>query len=435
MAWWVIGTLMFVGLFILLAVGMPVAFGLFTVALVSSLFLWGPDGLLTLAANSYSSLANYLLLSAPLFIFMGVCIEISGLGSDIFEVAEDWLGSIRGGLAICTVAAATVFGAATGFSGTASSAFGPVALSQMARRKYDPGLALGAMGGGSAIAVLIPPSVPLLMYGFLSGTSVSRLFYAGLIPGILASLLFMVYISVRAHLNPALAPVGIRTSWSKRVRNTWRIFPLVVLVALVLGSLWGGIATPTEAAALGSLAALVLVIAYRRLSWHSFKEIIVKTAEITIMVFAIIIGAFAFTQILSVSGFVTNFSALVANLPVSPWLIIVLMMLVNIFLGCFLDTMGVMFLTLPIYLPVVSALGFDLIWFGVLVVINTEIGSLTPPVGLNLYILKAVSPPQWSMKDAIMGVAPYWFLYLLLLVLVMLIPSLALWLPSLGGSA
>lgn len=433
MEWWVVGTLMFLGLFVLLATGMPVAFGLFTVAFVSSLFLWGPSGWLTLAANCYSCLANYLLLSAPLFIFMGVCIEISGLGSDIFSVAEDWLGGIRGGLAICTVAAATIFGAATGFSGTGSSAFGPVALPQMASRKYDPGLALGAMGGGSALAVLIPPSVPLIMYGFLSGTSVSRLFYAGVIPGILGSVLFMGYIAIRARLNPSLAPLGIATGWSKRIKNTWRVLPLFVLVALVLGSLWGGVATPTEAAALGSLAALILVIAYRRLTWHSFKEIIIKTAEITIMVFAIVIGAFAFTQTLSYSGFVTNFSSLVATIPLSPWLIISLMMAVNIFLGCFLDTMGVMFLTMPIYLPVVSALGFDLVWFGILVVINTEIGCLTPPVGLNLYILKAVSPPEWSMAKAIVGVAPYWFLYLLLLILVMAAPPLALWLPSLGN--
>jgi len=300
----------------------------------------------------------------------------------------------------------------------------------MANRKYDPGLAMGAMGGGSALAVLIPPSVPLIMYGFLSGASIARLFFGGVIPGIVGSLLFITYILVRVRINPSLAPRGLAVSWRERLGNTWRILPLFILILLVLGSLWGGMATPTEAAALGSFGAFVMVMFYRRLSWPNFKQIMIRTVEINAMVCAIVIGAFAFTQILSYSGFVTNFSSLIASLPVSPWIILSLMMLTNIFLGCFLDTMGVLFLTLPIYLPVVTELGFDLIWFGVLIVINTEIGCLTPPVGINLYILKGVAPPEWNMTMAILGVAPYWFLYLILLILVALVPQLALWLPS-----
>jgi len=432
MEWWHIGTLMFIGLFLLLILGIPVAFGLVSVSLVTSLFMWGPSGLITLAANSFSCLANYLLLAAPLFIFMGVCIEVSGLGTDAFKAIENWLGGIRGGLALCTVAAATIFGAATGFSGTGSSAFGPVALPQMAKRKYDPGLALGAMGGGSALGVLIPPSVPFIMYGFLSGASIAQLFYGGVTPGIIGSILFMTYISIRVRINPSLAPRGLVASWREKFGNTWRILPLFILIFLVLGSLWGGMATPTEAAALGSFGAFLMVVFYRRFSLLSFKHIMIRTVEITTMVGAIIIGAFAFTQMLSYSGFVTNFSSLVATLPVSPWIILALMMAINIFLGCFLDTMGVLFLTLPIYLPVVEALGVDLVWFGVLIVINTEIGCLTPPVGMNLYILKGVAPPEWSFSTAVMGVAPYWFLYLFLLIIIMIVPQIALWLPSLA---
>ena len=300
----------------------------------------------------------------------------------------------------------------------------------MARRKYDPGLALGAMGGGSALGVLIPPSVPLLMYGFLSGASVAKLFYAGVLPGLVGSLLFMTYVSVRVRFKPSLAPLGQAATWYEKFRNTWRILPLFIVILLVLGSLWGGVATPTEAAALGSLGAFLMVILYRRFSRSVLKRIMLFTIEITAMVFAIIIGAFAFTQVLSYSGFVTNFSNWVSSLPVSPGIVLALMMIANIFLGCFLDTLGVLFLTLPIYLPIVTHLGFDLVWFGVLIVINTEIGCLTPPVGINLYILKGVAPREWSFATAIRGVAPYWFLYLLLLIIVAMIPQLALWLPS-----
>ena len=430
MEWWHIGILMFLSLFSLLILGIPVAFGLISIALIIIPFLWGPSGWITLAANSFSSLTNYLLLAAPMFIFMGISIEVSGLAEDAFKAIENWLGRVRGSLAICTVTTATVFGAATGFSGTGSAAFGPVVLPEMARRKYDPGLALGAMGAGSALGVLIPPSVPLLMYGFLSGESIAKLFIAGVIPGIIGSLIFMTYISIRVRLNPNLAPLGQATTWHEAIVNTWRILPLFILIILVLGSLWGGMATPTEAASLGAFGAFLMVIFYGRLNWHTFKHIMIRTVEINAMVFAIIIGAFAFTQILSYSGFVSHFSILITNLPVPPWFIIILMMFVNLFLGCFLDTMAIFFLTLPIYLPVVSTLGFDLIWFSILMTINSEIGNLTPPVGIGLYIIKGVAPKEWSFATAIRGVAPYWFLYLLLMILIGLVPQIALWLPN-----
>jgi len=430
MEWWLIGLLMFCSLFILLTLGVPVGFALISIAIFSGFFIWGTRGWLTLAANSFSSINNYLLLAAPLFILMGIFVEVSGLGADAFKAIENWLGSLRGGLAIATVAAATIFGAATGFSGIASSAFGPIALPEMANRKYNPGLALGAMGGGSALAVLIPPSVPLLMYGFLSGTSVAKLFYAGLIPGILGALFFMVYISIRVRINPSLAPASSPVTWREKIINTWRILPLFILIFIILGSLWGGFATPTEAASLGGFGAFVIVLCYRRLKYAILKQVLLRTALITAMVFTIIIGAFAFTQILSYSGFVTNVSTLMGNLPVPPWMILALMMLTNLFMGCFFDTLAILFLTIPIYLPIVSHLGFDPIWFGVLIVINSEIGTLTPPVGIALYILKGVAPSEWSFTTAILGVAPYWFLYLFLLIIVALIPPLALWLPN-----
>lgn len=431
MEWWHVGLIMFVGLFVFLTLGIPIAFGLLTMAFFVMTFLWGPSGWVVLAANSFSSVDNYLLLSAPLFIFMGISIEASGLGKDAFMALENWFGRIRGGLAICTVGTATIFGAATGFSGTGTAAFGPVALPEMARRGYQPSFCLGAMGAGSALGVLIPPSVPLLMYGFLAEESVSKLFLAGTMPGILGSLIFMVYIVIVAHVNPGVAPAGVVTNWRTAVANTWRILPLFILIILVLGSLTVGATTPTEAAALGAFGGFVILVCYGRLNRDTFKHIMLRTIEINTMVFAVIIGAFAFTQILGYSGFVSKFSTLITQLPLPGWSIIILMMIVNLFLGCFLDTTAIFFLTLPIYLPVVRSLGFDLIWFGVLMTINSEIGALTPPVGIGLFILKGVAPKEWDISLAIRGVAPFWFLYLLLLALVALVPQIALWLPGL----
>lgn len=433
MEWWLIGLVMFIGLFVIIMFGTPIGFGLFAISLITAFVLWGTKGWITLIAGSFSALTNYLLMAAPLFIFMGICVEISGLGNDAFTALEKWLGNLRGGLAIATVATATVFGAATGFSSTGSAALGPVALPEMDRRKYDPGLALGAMGGGSALGSLIPPSVPLLMYGFLANTSVSKLFMAGVMPGILASILFMVYIYIRVTLNPALAPGGFRATWSDRLMSSWRLMPLLILILLVLGSLWVGIATPTEAAALGALGAFIMTIGYGRLKWRTFKRILSDTIQITTMVFTIIIGALAFGEILSYTGFVTSFSEVIANLPVAPWTIILLTMVATIFLGCFLDTTAILFLTLPIYVPIVAALGFDMVWYGILIVINCEIGSLTPPVAVNLFVLKAVAPKHWTMGQAIMGTMPYWFLYTAVLVAVAFVPQIALWLPSLTG--
>ncbi|MBI4284954.1 MAG: TRAP transporter large permease [Chloroflexi bacterium] len=434
MEWWQTGIILFAGLFLLLVIGVPVGFSLCTMAVAYALLKWGFGGLITFTANSFSTVTNYLLIAAPLFILMGELISASGLATRAFKTLDHWLGFIPGRLAVVTVLTQTVLAAATGFGSTGIVAIGPMVLPEMLRRKYDQRLAIGALAGGSALGVLIPPSVPFIVYAFFANESVAALFFAGIIPGILASLLFVLYIVLRAVRNPSLAPAVPSVSWSERLRNTPQVLPLLFLIMAILGVIWFGIATPTEAAGVGAVVAMVLLIAFvGTIKWSLVRDVLLRTVQSTTMVYIIIIGAFGFTQALTTSGFITNFAEMMTSFAVPIWVIVALMMLVNLVLGCFLDSMGVLALSLPIYVPIVKALGLDMVWFGVLIVVNTEIGSLTPPVGVATYFLKSIAPDYITLEECFRGTMPYWFLYLFVIVLVAIFPSIALWLPSLMG--
>ena len=434
MEWWHVGALLFLGLFALIAIGVPVGFALALMSITYGITAWGFPGLITFVANSFTTVENFLLLSAPLFIMMGELVAMGGLAGQAFTVLDHWLAFLPGRLAISTVVTSTALGAASGFSSTGIVALGPMVLPEAFQRKYDRKLVIGALGGGAALAVLIPPSVPFIVYGFLAEKSIATLFFAGLVPGLIASGMFIIYIIARCIRNPSLAPSGTKVSWSERLGNTWRITPLFILILAVLGSIWFGIATPTEAAAVGgTMSVLLTFIVIKRIDLSMLKVALTRSLLSTAMVYVIVIGAFGFTQALSASGFVDNFTQLMVSFPVPPWGLVILMMLTNIFLGCFLDSLGVLALSLPVYVPIVSALGIDPIWFGVLVVINTEIGALTPPVGVALYFLKGVAPKGVTLGDCVKGVAPYWFLYLVLMALVGLFPKICLWLPALMG--
>lgn len=430
MEWWIIGIIMFSGFILLLAIGVPVGFALGFISFTLMFFLHGTGGLSTLISNSFSAISNFLLISCPLFIIMGICFKFTGIGENAFRAIETWMRRLPGGLAMATVGASTILGAASGFSATGIAVFGPAVLPEMIeKRNYNKYLALGALAGGAAIDVLIPPSVPFIMFGFLSGTSIVRLYYAGVTPGLMACLIFMIYIGIRVHLNPSLAPkIKSVVSFREKVGQTLRIWPMVLVICLVLGPIWGGIATSTEAAAIGGVSVFILSLVNKKLNWPTLKGLLVETAELNTIIFTILIGASAFTQVLAYTGFVEEFSKFVVNLPVPPWFVVALMMATNLFLGCFLDTMAIVFLTVPIYAPIIKLLGFDPVWFGVLFIINTEIGVLTPPVGMNLYTVMAIG--RVPIEEASKAVAPYFFLYLLVMILVALFPFIATWLPN-----
>ncbi|MBN2437656.1 MAG: TRAP transporter large permease subunit [Deltaproteobacteria bacterium] len=433
MEWLIYSMLCFFFLLLLLFIGVPVAFSLSFVSLVAMYLLWGFDGLMTVASTAYSTNANFLLIAIPLFIFMGECVAISGVGADAFKVIDAWFGRLPGGLAITAVGCCTIFGAVTGFAPATTSALGPAIIPELLKRKYDKALGLGAIAGGSGLAVIIPPSIPMVIYGFLAEVSIGRLFYGGLFPGLLVALIFGFYIMGRVMMNPSLAPRDAQAAppFLEKIKKSLYILPFFGLIFLVLGTIWGGVAAPSEAAAMGAVGSIVLLVYYKRLTWGVFKQILLATVRVNCMVMYILIGGILFTQILVELGFAKNLTEFVISLDVSKWVIFVIMQVLVLIGGCFLDPASLLFISIPIFLPIIKTLGFDLYWFGVLTVINIGIAPITPPVGVVLYVLKGVSPPEISLQDIMLGSAPYWLLYLIGMLPVVFFPELVTWLPSL----
>jgi tripartite ATP-independent transporter DctM subunit len=432
MEWLLYGVICFLFLFLLLFIGVPVAFSLSFVSIVVMYTMWGFDGLITVASTVYSTNANFLLIAIPLFIFMGECVAISGVGGDAFKMIDVWLGRLPGGLAITAVGCCTIFGAVTGFAPATCSALGPAIIPELLKRRYDKALGLGALAGGAGLAVIIPPSIPMVIYGFLAEVSIGRLFYGGVLPGLIIAAIFSVYIIGRVMLNPALAPVaaGGKRTFKEKLRGSVYILPFIGLIFLVLGTIWGGVASPSEAAAMGALGSILLLVGYKRITWSLFRQILFATVRVNCLVMFILVGGILFTQVLVGLGVASELTKLVASLPVSKWVVFAIMQLLLLVGGCFLDPPSLLFISMPIFLPIVKVLGFDLYWFGVLAVINTGIAPMTPPLGVVLYVLKYVSPPEISLQDIIRGSAPYWLLYLIGMLPVIFFPQLVAWLPS-----
>jgi len=426
-----IGFILFAALFFLLAIGIPVAFSLGFLSMIIMYVLWGFNGLVVIANTAYSKNFQFFMIAVPLFILMGEAIAISGIGKDAFKMVDAWLGFLPGGLAVVSVGVCTIFGAVTGFSPATVAAIGPVAIKEMLDRDYDNSFSVGVIGTAAGIAIIIPPSILMVIYAFLAEISVGKMFYGGIIPGLILSGVIMMSIILRALMNPKLAPFRRKYKWKEKMKLTIFILPFGALMFLVLGTIWGGVATPTEAAALGAAGALILPLVYGKLkSWESIKIVLLAAVRVNCMVMFILIGASLFTHILAYSGFIEKLVELIVSLDFPKWLILTFMMLGIFFLGCIMDAPSILFLTMPIYLPIASNLGFDLIWFGILLLLNLEIATMTPPVGLNLYVLKGIVPATVSTKDIIKGVTPYWAIDAIALVIVAIFPALVTWLPD-----
>lgn len=417
-------------LLLLLAIGVPIAFSLSFVSMVGSYFLVGPHGLTSLASVAWSGLANFLLTPLPLFLLMGEFVTLGAIGKDLFDMAHKWLARLPGGLAVASIYACAVFGAMCGVSIGAIAAIGPAALGEMLKRGYDKRLALGAIASAGSLAMLIPPSAPFILYGIVSETSIGDLFIAGIFPGIVVATCLACYVVGRVLKNSTLAPPVPGFSWKERfvsLRLAWA--PLLLILA-VLGTIYSGIATPSESAAIGTLVAFLLCIR-RKFDLKEIGRIMKDVALTTGMICMILVGASTFGYLLNSQQIPQYISNLATSFPVSPWVILFSIQLILVILGCFLDVGSIIMITMPIFVPIIQLLGFNLVWFGVTVIINMEIAVVTPPVGLNLYVLKGVSPPDVTLSDVIFGVLPYIFVLIGALVTVMVFPQISLWLPSL----
>jgi tripartite ATP-independent transporter DctM subunit len=429
---WMLATIVLLALLLLLSMGIPIAFTLCGVATVGILFTWGPKGLLLLFNTAYGESTSFLLLAIPLFIFMANQLKFSGMGDDLYEMVYRWMGRLPGGLAIGTVMICALFAAMAGISSVATISMGLIALPSMLNRGYHKDLAVGSIAAGGALGILIPPSIIMILYGAMAEVSVGKLFIGGIIPGILLCLIFMTYIGVRSFFQKSIAPpVQDQYSLKEKLVVLKGVILPVALIFLVLGVIYFGVCTPTEASAVGAFGAMVCALCYRKLTWTNLKQSLWATIKINAMVFWLIIGAMAFSQFMAYAEIQGLIHETILSLEVSPWLILIAMQLVFFVLGMFLDPAGIIMLTTPIFVPIVTDLGFDPLWFGILFVINMEMAYVTPPFGFNLFIMKGIVPSSIDMTDIYRSIIPFVFLQAICLILVMIFPQLATWLPGL----
>jgi tripartite ATP-independent transporter DctM subunit len=425
--------LMFGSLFLLLLTGYPLAFLVGGVAVGFIAWLWSPDALALVPQRMWNNMTQYLLAAIPLFIFMASMLEKAGLIEQIFDVAYKWLGRVPGGLAVATVAASTVLAAMVGVIGAAVVTMALVALPSMLRRGYSPVLAAGSVMAGGTLGILIPPSVLAIIYGLVANQSVGELYLGSVLPGLLLSGLYMLFSILYALINPKGAPRIPKEeapTWAERWRALRSIWAPLVLIFLVLGTIFLGLAAPTEAAAVGAFGAMMVAALHRKLSWQNLRLALEQTAKATAMVLWIVFGANAFVAFYVAQGGERYISELLLGTGLSPWGILILMQLILIILGMFLDWVGILLLAVPVFVPIIRDLGFDPLWFGVLYLVNMQMSFLSPPFGYALFYVRGVAP-QIPMGTIYRAAIPFLLLQLTGLVILMLFPGLATWLPSL----
>jgi len=422
---------------VLLFMGLPVAFSFLVINLVGAwLFLGGESGLIQLARNSVASVQSFALTPIPLFVLMGEVLFHTGIAVKVIDGIERLIREVPGRLAVVAVVAGTVFSAISGSTIATTAMLGSLMLPMMLSRGYHPTMATGPIMAIGAVDMLIPPSALTVLLGSLSGISIAKLLIGGIVPGLLLAVAFVAYIIIRTRMNPALAPKSEFTEYTGW--EHWRPFfqyviPLVSIFVIVVISLTAGWATPTESAAIGAMATILLALAYRALTARNLLAALHGTILISGMILFIIVGATTFAQILSFSGASNGLVQVITGQGLSTTMVVVAMMLVLIFLGLFVDQVSMMMITLPIFMPVVQRLAIDPIWFGVMFLICMQLGMLLPPHGMLLMTMKGVSPPSVTMAHIFKAVTPYVVMSLLVLTLVFTWPAVAVWLPALLG--
>jgi len=417
-------------LFILMALGSPIFASLGLSGITGIYLIMGMRGLFQLPSSIFSQLNSFILVAIPLFILMGELIFVTGVGRDIFHIFSKWLNNIPGGLAIATIYSSALFGAMCGVSIAGVAAIGTLAIPEMLNRGYSKPLAAGSVAASGALAVLIPPSISFILYGSLSAVSVAKLFIGGIIPGLVLATMMAIYVLIKVWRNPKLAPKEFENvTWKEKITPLIKLWPAIVLILSVLGTIYTGVCTPTESGAIGVAGALLITIINRRLNWESFKTAVLKAARISASLLIILACAYTFSQFLNIIRLPEKVAIWATSLQVPGLVVILISMLLLIILGCLIDGASLIIVTTPILLPTVLALGFDPLWYGILVVLNVEIAVITPPVGLNLYTLKSITD-RVTLKEILIGTAPYILIDAACLILFMLVPKLALWLPG-----
>ena len=427
----IVGIIGIVALVTIFLLGMPVGFTMAFVGVIGFCVVKGPNaGLGLLARDFWDRWSYYDLTVIPMFVFMGSVAYYAGMSGRLYQGAYTIFGKWRGGLAMATVVATAGFSAICGSTSATAAAMGKVAIPEMRRHGYDPGLACGCMAAAGSLGIMIPPSTIFIVYGILSEQSIGKLFVAGVVPGLILATLFIGVVWIWARFNPTSAPAGGRTTMKQKLRGMTGLFEMLFLFALVLGGLFAGLFSPTQAAGVGTAAAIIIGVARRQLDLKKFWLAIKDTLLITAMIMTIVAGATVFGHFMAVTGIPSAASDFFSSLPVPAWFVMILILIMYLIAGCFMDSLAMVTLTVPILYPTVVALGFDPIWFGVIIVLVVEMGVITPPVGINVYIIKGVAPDV-PMGKIFKGASLFLVAMVVLAALLMIFPVLATWLPSL----
>ena len=420
----------FLALFALLAIRMPIGLAMMIVGAGGIAILNSTTAALNnLGSFAYSYSAVFTLSVIPLFVLMGAFASVSGMGADMYRTAYAWVGHRRGGLAAATVIACAGFAALSGSSIASAATMGKVSLPEMERYRYSPALATGSIAAGGTLGILIPPSTVLIVYALLTEQSVGRLFLAGFLPGLLLTVLFVATVFIVAILNPAAGPPGERVPMSERFRVLMSSGALVFVVLIVIGGIYTGVFTVTEAAAVGAFLTFLHALWTRRLTIARFLDALLDTIKTTAMVFFILIGAHFFAPFLALTRIPVNLSAAIGDLAIPALAVLMVIILAYIVLGTFMEGFAMMVLTVPIVLPIITSLGYDPIWFGIIMVLVLEMGLISPPVGLNVFVVKGVAPDV-PLGQIYRGILPFWLAMAVCVAILVAFPQIALFLPD-----
>ncbi|WP_232341070.1 TRAP transporter large permease [Bisbaumannia pacifica] len=429
----VLTLLMFGAMLTLMFFGVPLAWTLMGVGVGFGYWIWGPDSLGIMLPSVFGLMNEFILVALPLFILMGMILERSGIADDLFGMVYKVMGGIRGGLGMGTVVICALIAAMVGITGAATVSLGLIALPAMLKRGYSKHLSAGAVMAGGALGFLIPPSLVMILYAFLTRESVGKLFAAGVMPGLMLAGIYIVYIGIRCYRNPRLGPpidVAERIGGWEKIKALKAVVLPGGLIVVVLGSMAMGLASPTEASALGAAGAMFCALAHGKLTLPMLSGALYGTARIMGMLMWIMIGAVIFSKIYIALGAGQTIVGQVMASDLSPYLVLTVILLSFLVLGMFLDDSAILFITVPLYVPIIKALGFDPIWFATLFVLSMQTAYLTPPFGYNLFYMRSVAPPEVTTGDLYRSVVPFLAMQVLGIVLLVLFPQIALWLPG-----
>jgi len=415
---------------IIFLLGLPVGFTMGLVGLVGFCIVNSPSsGLSMLARDFFDTFSSYSLTVIPMFVLMGSVAFFTGMSRRLYDASYIIFGRIRSGLALATLAATAGFSAICGSTSATAAAMGKVAIPEMRRYGYDRSLATGLIAAAGGLGILIPPSTIFIVYGILVQQSIGKLFISGVIPGLILAIIFMLTVYVMCLLNPKLAPVGMQTSWKEKLASMTGLLEMLALFGLVIGGLFSGLFSPTQAGAAGAAGAIIIGLIRRQLNWKAFWSAIEDTLKISAMIMVVVAGAVVFGHFMAVTRIPLLASDFLGSLPVHPMVVMGLIILIYLIAGCFMDSLALIMLTVPILLPLITRLGFDLIWFGVIIVLVTDMGVITPPVGINVFIVKGVAQDV-PLESIFKGALPFLIGIIAVTVLLMFFPILATWLPS-----